>query len=54
VVVVEEEDTTRDMRRLKSTVAGMMKQIEASTASGELVFDIGDQSSSLSLCICRG
>jgi hypothetical protein len=25
VVVVEEEDTTREMRRLKSTLAGVMK-----------------------------
>ena len=28
VVVVEEEDTTREMRRLKSTLVGVMKQIE--------------------------
>ena len=54
VVVVKEEDTTKEMRRLKSTLAGVMKQIEVNTASGELVFDVGDQSSSLSLCICRG
>ena len=53
-VVVEEEDTTREMRRLKSTLAGVMKQIEVSTTSGELIFDVGDQSLSLSLCICRG
>jgi len=54
VVVVKEEDTTREMRRQKSTLAGVMKQIEVSTASGVLVFDVGDRSSSLSLCICRG
>ena len=54
VVVIEEEDTTREMRRLKSAVAGLIKQIEVSTASGEIVFDVGDRSSSLSLCICRG
>ena len=54
VVVVEEEDTTREIRRLKSALAGVMKQIEVSTASGELVFDVGDRSLSLSLCICRG
>ena len=46
VVVVEEEDTTREMRRLKSTLAGVMKQIEVSTASRILIFDIGDCSSS--------
>ena len=53
-VVVFEEDTTREMRRLKSALAGVMKQIEFSTASGVLVFDVGDRSSSLSLCVCRG
>ena len=42
VVVVEEEDTTREMRRLKSTLGGVMKQIEVSTASGVLVFDVAD------------
>ena len=46
VVVVEEEDTTREMRRLKSALAGVMKQIKVSTTSGMLVFDVGDQSSS--------
>ena len=46
VVVVEEEDTTREMRRLKSALAGVMKQIEVSTATGILIFDVGDRSSS--------
>ena len=54
VVVIEEEDTTREMKRLKSTVAGVMKQIEVSTAPAMLVYDIGDQSLSLALYICRG
>ena len=54
VVVVEEEDTTKEMRRLKSTLAKVMKQIEVNTASGILIFDIGDRSSSLPLCACRG
>ena len=27
VVVIEEEDTTREMRRLKTALAGVMKQI---------------------------
>jgi len=31
VVVIEEKDTTREMKRLKSIVAGVMKQIEVST-----------------------
>ena len=54
VVVIEEEDTTRETRRLKSTVTRVMKQIEVSTASGMLVYDVGDRSSSLALYIYRG
>ena len=54
VVIIEEEDTTREMRRLKTALAGVMKQIEVSTASGMLVYDVGDRCSSLSLCNCRG
>ena len=53
VVVVEEEDTTRAMRRLKFALAEVVKQIEVSATSGALVFDIGDRSLSLSLCTCR-
>ena len=33
VVIVEEEDTPKEMRRLKSTLAGVIKQIEVSTES---------------------
>jgi hypothetical protein len=33
VVVVEEEDTPKDIRRLKSTLAGVIKQIEVTTES---------------------
>ena len=47
VVVIEEEDTTREMRSLKTALAGVMKQIEVSTTSGVLIFDDGDWSSSL-------
>ena len=43
VVVIEEEDTTREMRRLKTALARVMKQIEVSTASGMLIYDVGDQ-----------
>jgi len=46
VVVVKEEDTTRELRRLESALAGVMKQIKVNTVSGMLLFDIGDQSSS--------
>ena len=54
VVILEEEDTTMELRRLKTALAGVMKQIKVSTTSGVLVFDDGDRSSSQSLCICRG
>ena len=54
MVVIEEEDTTREMKRLKFTVVGVMKQIEVSTASRMLVYDVGDRSLSLALYICRG
>ena len=33
VVVVEEEDTPKEMRWLKSTLTGVIKQIEVSTKS---------------------
>ena len=46
VVVVEEEDTTRELRTLESALARVMKQIKVSTTSRMLIFDIGDQSSS--------
>ena len=46
VVVVEEEDTTRELRILESALAGVMKHIKVSTTSGMLVFDVGDWSSS--------
>ena len=46
VVVMEEEDTTRELRRLESTLSTVMKQIKVSTASAMFVFDVGDLSSS--------
>ena len=46
VVVVEEEETTRELRRLESTLVGVMKQIKVSTASVMFIFDVGDCSSS--------
>ena len=54
VVVIEEENTTREMKRLKTTVVGVMKQIEVSTATEMLVHVIGDRSSTLALYIYRG
>ena len=46
VVVIEEEDTTRELRRLESTLARVVKQIKVSTASVMFIFDVGDCSSS--------
>ena len=42
VVVVEEEDTTREVKRLWSTLSTAMKQIEVSIASAVSVFGVGD------------
>ena len=53
VVVVEEEDTTRELRRLESALAGVMKQIKVSTTSGVLLFDVRNWISMLSLCMHR-
>ena len=41
-VVVVEEDTTREVKRLRSTLCTAMKQIEVSVASAVSVFSIGD------------
>ena len=53
VVIVEEENTTKEMKRLKSTVAGVMTQIKVSTATIILINGVGDRSSSLALYIHR-
>ena len=54
VVAVEEEDTTREIKRLKSTVAGVMTQIKVSTAPETLIYVVGNHGLSLSLFIRRG
>ena len=46
VVVVVEEDTTRELRRLESTLSMVMKQIKVSIASSMFIFNVGDWSSS--------
>ena len=46
VVVVEEEDTTREVKRLRSAVSGVMKQIEVSIVSWMSIFGVGEWSSS--------
>ena len=54
VVVVEEEDTPREMRRLKSALGGVVKQIEVDTKSEKFFVVIIYFLLSLSLCISRG
>ena len=42
IVVIEEEDTTREVKGLRSTLCIAMKQIEVSVASAVSVFGVGD------------
>ena len=42
MVVVEEEDTTREVRRLESTLSTAMKQIRVSIVSAMFVFGVGE------------
>ena len=42
IMVVEEEDTTREMKRLQSTLCIAMKQIEVSVVSVVSVFGVKD------------
>ena len=46
MVVVEEEDTTRELRRLESTLSTVMKQIKVSATSAMFVFVVGNWTSS--------
>ena len=41
-MVIEEEDTTREVKRLQSTLCTAMKQIEVSVALAVSVFGVGD------------
>ena len=40
VVVIEEEDTPKEMKRLKSALAGVVKQIEVSVESLVFIFGV--------------
>ena len=42
VVAMKEEDTTREVRRPKSTLSTAMKQIKVSIASAMCVFGVGE------------
>ena len=54
VVVVEEENTTREIKRLKSAVARVMTQTEVSTTPITPIYVVGDRGLSLALLIHRG
>jgi len=43
---MEEEDTTKEVKRLRFTVSTVMKQIEVSIVSAMYVFGVGAWSSS--------
>ena len=40
--MVMEEDTTREVKRLRSTLSTAMKQIEVSIALAVSIFDVGE------------
>ena len=42
VVVMEEEDTTKEVKRLRSTLSTSMKQIEVSIAYVMSIFGVGE------------
>ena len=42
MVIIEEEDNTRELKRLESTLSTVMKQIKVSIASSMFIFNIGD------------
>ena len=53
IVIIEEEDTTKEFRRLENALTGVMKQIKVSTASGKILVDVGNWVSTLSFSIYR-
>ena len=40
IVIIEEEDTTREFRRLETSHTGVMKQIRVSALSGKVMVDV--------------
>jgi hypothetical protein len=49
-VVVEEKDTAREVKRLRSTLSTTMKQIEVSVALAVSVFGVGEYGPLQSWC----
>ena len=53
MVVVEEEDTTREFRRLETSLTGVMKQIKVSALYEKVMVDVWNWITTLSLRLCR-
>ena len=53
IVIIEEEDTTKEFRRLETALTGVMKQIKVNVVSGKVLVDVWNWITILSLCICR-
>ena len=53
IVIVEEEDTTKEFRRLETALTGVMKQIKVNTASKKVLVVYWNWITILSLCIYR-
>ena len=53
IVIVKEENTTKEFRRLENTLTGVMKQIKVSAVSRKILVDVGNWVLTLSLCIYR-
>jgi len=53
IVIIEEEDTTREFRRLETSLTGVMKQIKVSALFGKVMVDVWDWITTLSLRLCR-
>ena len=53
IVIIEEEDTTKEFRRLETALISVMKQIKVNTTSGKVLVVFWNWITILSLCICR-
>ena len=53
IVIVEEEDTTKEFRRLETALTGVMKQIKVNTVFGNVQVVYWNWITILSSCICR-
>jgi len=52
-IVIIKEDTTREFRRLETSLTGVMKQIKVSALFGKVMVDVWDWITTLSLRLCR-